>query len=420
MKKSMSKLLALTLLFCMLTSSALAADTLEVASTYTDPVLETYRSIVDAFTAETGIEVDLVTPGSEYETVMKTRMASGDLPDVWETHGWAVKRYSEYLMPLNNEVWVPRMDPAAAAIVTGPDGNIYGACINQSMGGCIYNIDVLNEAGVDPASIRSLQDFYDACEKVKAIGKVPVYIGGKDSGNAAGFFSAIASAMLTATGSKYDQGAALQDGTFDWDTYGTEVMKEVAFMVNSGYINVDFTTADTVTQCTAIGAGECGFLWRHAQNITWAREYVPGANIGFMPYPSYTGEGMAFMAGEYLCLGIHNETENYEAASKFVEFMTRPENVETMCRAQGCLPGFTDVTIEGDYAIEAFRAAQETYADVIEYTNLFDREYFPNGMWGIMGEAVTTVVMDPTDAGIAAAVENLKVNYYDKMEADGN
>ena len=51
MKKSMSKLLALTLLFCMLTSSALAADTLEVASTYTDTVLETYRSIVDAFTA---------------------------------------------------------------------------------------------------------------------------------------------------------------------------------------------------------------------------------------------------------------------------------------------------------------------------------------------------------------------------------
>lgn len=71
MKKSMSKLLALTLLFCMLTSSALAADTLEVASTYTDTVLETYRSIVDAFTAETGIEVDLVTPGSEYETVRK-------------------------------------------------------------------------------------------------------------------------------------------------------------------------------------------------------------------------------------------------------------------------------------------------------------------------------------------------------------
>ena len=155
MKKSMSKLLALTLLFCLLTSSALAADTLEVASTYTDTVLETYRSIVDAFTAETGIEVDLVTPGSEYETVMKTRMARGDLPDVWETHGWAVKRYSEYLMPLNNEVWVPRMDPAAAAIVTGPDGNIYGACINQSMGGCIYNIDVLNEAGVDlRASVR--------------------------------------------------------------------------------------------------------------------------------------------------------------------------------------------------------------------------------------------------------------------------
>ena len=64
--------------------------------------------------------------------------------------------------------------------------------------------------------------------------------------------------------------------------------------------------------------------------------------------------------------------------------------------------------------------AQEIYGDAIEYTNLFDRQYFPNGMWGIMGEAITTVVMNPTDDGIAEAVQNLKTNYLDKREADGN
>ena len=286
MKKVCSIFLALTILLGVLPVSAMAAEKIEVETTLSDSVLEALREIVAAFELETGIEVDLIAPGPDYESILKTKMGSGNLPDVWDTHGWAVKRYGEFLEPLNDQPWVSRMDSSAAGIVTDADGNILGANMTLSMGGCIYNADVLAEAGVDPAQIRSLQDFYDACAKIKAIGKVPVYIGGKDSGNAAGFFAAIASALLTATGSKYDQREALLDGSFDWETYGTEVLKEVAFMVNEGYINTDFTTADTVAQCTAIGNAECGFLWRHAQNITWARQYVPGANLGFMPYPS--------------------------------------------------------------------------------------------------------------------------------------
>ena len=422
MKKRFSILTGLIMVLCvvLVASPAFAATTIEVETTQTDARLDVIREIAAEFTAETGIEVDLVAPGTEYEKVMKTRMGSGDLPDVWETHGWAVKRYSEYLAVLNDEPWVSRMDPAAAAIVTDADGNIYGCNLTLSVGGCIYNIDVLNEAGVDPTAIHSLQDFYDACEKIKAIGKVPVYVGAKDNSNASGFMAAIASAMLTSTGAYSDQGAALQDGTFDWETYGTAVMQEVAYMVNQGYINTDFTTADTVTQCTAIGAGDCGFLWRHTANITYAREYVPDANLGFMPYPSYTGEAMAFMGGEYYCLGINKDTDKYEAAAAYVEFVSRPENIEKVCRATGALPGFIDVTVEGDYAVEAFRAAQKAFADVVEYNNLFDREYFPNGMWGIMGESITMVAMNPTDEGIAEAVENLKINYLEKREAEGN
>ena len=76
--------------------------------------------------------------------------------------------------------------------------------------------------------------------------------------------------------------------------------------------------------------------------------------------------------------------------------------------------------MEGDYAIDAFRKAQTDFADVVEYTNLFDRQYFPNGMWGTMGETITMVVMDPTEKGVAAAVEYCKTAYLEKLEADGN
>ena len=57
MKKVLATLLALTLILC--GASALAAETIEVETTYTDTNLAVLTEIADAFTAETGIEVEV-------------------------------------------------------------------------------------------------------------------------------------------------------------------------------------------------------------------------------------------------------------------------------------------------------------------------------------------------------------------------
>ena len=62
-----------------------------------------FQEIINDFTAETGIQVDLITPGSEGEAQLKTMMASNSLPDVWMTHGWSLLRYSEYLKVVNDQ-----------------------------------------------------------------------------------------------------------------------------------------------------------------------------------------------------------------------------------------------------------------------------------------------------------------------------
>ena len=72
------------------------------ATSYTDAKLEMFQEIINDFTAETGIQVDLITPGSEGEAQLKTMMASNSLPDVWMTHGWSLLRYSEYLKVVND------------------------------------------------------------------------------------------------------------------------------------------------------------------------------------------------------------------------------------------------------------------------------------------------------------------------------
>ena len=48
-----------------------------------------------------GVKVEYMSYTKDYENLMKAKMAANDLPDVFATHGWGVKRYAEYLMPLN-------------------------------------------------------------------------------------------------------------------------------------------------------------------------------------------------------------------------------------------------------------------------------------------------------------------------------
>lgn len=57
----------------------------------------TFQQIIADFTKETGIQVTINNLGGDYESAMKTKMASNDLPDMWVTHGWSLIRYSEYM-----------------------------------------------------------------------------------------------------------------------------------------------------------------------------------------------------------------------------------------------------------------------------------------------------------------------------------
>ena len=98
---------------------------LEVETLWTNDMLNGLQEIMNDFTEETGIGIELISPGDDYENVMKTRMASGDLPDIWETHGWSTTRYSEYLAPLNDEAWLSKVKDSIRKTVTDAQGNVY-------------------------------------------------------------------------------------------------------------------------------------------------------------------------------------------------------------------------------------------------------------------------------------------------------
>lgn len=137
--------------------------TIEYAVNYQqDAQSAVMQGIIDDFESETGIHVELTLNGTDHESVMKTRMASGDLPDLWNTHGWSVMRYREFLRPLNDQTWFDDIDDSVKGAVADSEGNVYVLPIGEGTNGIIYNADVLEANGIDASALTDIDAFADA------------------------------------------------------------------------------------------------------------------------------------------------------------------------------------------------------------------------------------------------------------------
>lgn len=316
------------------------------ATSYTDAKLEMFQEIINDFTAETGIQVDLITPGSEGEAQLKTMMASNSLPDVWMTHGWSLLRYSEYLKVVNDQPWFDSIDKdSLAGVMADENGNFYALGMSMSISGLIYNKDALDKAGVDPNSIRTWDDFDAACEKLVAAGITPLAIGGSVGGNLAGL----------------------------------------------------------------LGSGEAAFMVRGTDNITVARQYYPDANMGVLPLPSSADGAPSFRVGEGDAWGVWKDTENEAACWALLDYLARPEVGSKWATVSGALPTVEGADAADVYTLNCYKQAVEDCNGKVQYDNLFDRKFFPSGMWGIMADSMSMMLSNPDD--VTEAVEYLRDNY---------
>ena len=105
MKKLLVALLILvscTALFAQAAQEQEESKTITMLVSASGAQVDALKAAVEAFEAESGYTVEFSAPGETYEELMKTKMVANDLPDVFDTHGWSVDRYSEYLMPVND------------------------------------------------------------------------------------------------------------------------------------------------------------------------------------------------------------------------------------------------------------------------------------------------------------------------------
>lgn len=425
-KKVISAVLCTTMcasMFGGVVANAESGATIEVAYNLTTEDFSVFEQITKDFTAETGINVKIYNGGDDYESAMKTRMSSGDLPDMWTTHGWSLIRYSEYMMNLNDQDWVANIDSGLKDVITNDDGELFILPITQAVAAIMYNKDVLEAAGVDATQIRTWEDFDAACAAVKEktdAAPIEICLGdGYDSYS----LEVIWPTLLTNPDLADNYAEALQDGSFDWDANGKEGMQMLANWYEAGYMNEDYVSCKKDDICKALANNEGAFTLYSTEMIPSVLAYNENANIGILPAPAKDENGASYFGtgeGNFSCFGIWKDTEYADECKQFLEYLARPEVAVKIVQIDGGIPALTtielDETDKAAYTTNAFKEAQTQFDGDLTYDNFFDREYLPSGMWSVMADSVSTLLADGDPEGsMDEAITMVADNYNDLM-----
>lgn len=416
-RKHLTPIISLALASALCVPGYAAGDVIELeylsgASEYMYEVME---GLIDDFNETNTDNIHVtISKSPDYESVMRTRMASNNLPDIFDTHGWSVRRYGEYLYDLSNESWAEQVSPTVIDTVTDDNGKLCSMPVAIIFEGLSYNADVLTQYGIDPLSIDSMDKLEAAFETIKTESNgevVPLYMPGSD----VGIVGCLANIMLASSvgGSPVSNANALVTGEeFDWSQMAT-VFAKMQEWNEKGYYNEDCLTTQWADMMQAVVEGKCAFTYLGNEVMVNAALTDPELNWGFIPLPPIEELGATepvLIGGERTGYGIWKDGENVEAARKVLEYLAQPENAKLQCEAIGAPSGLLNCDVD----LTAMNECYSLYTDTT-IVGQFDRTYLPNGLYNALSDGAAKVLIGSYTPD--EAVEMIKIEYENLMKA---
>jgi glucose/mannose transport system substrate-binding protein len=243
--------------------------------------------------------------GTNAKAVLATRLAAGDAPDSWQAHA-GQETIATYVVPgqvkplddLFASTGFGKVLPKTLLPLISQNGHPYSVPVNIHRSNVLwYNPKVLAAAGVTAnpkTDFKTLDDFFAACDKIKAAGKICLSLGAPWT--AIHLFENI---MIGTIGADKWSGMWTTPPTTDWG--GADVAKGIAnFGKALSYTNADASTLpDWQTASKMMTDGDAAF------NIMgdWAYGYFANAAPNGLSLKPHVDFDWAVAPGTY---GIFN------------------------------------------------------------------------------------------------------------------
>lgn len=298
----------------------------------------------------------VVTNPPDSVTVLKTRVAKRDLPDVIGMGGdvsYAEISKAGALKDVSKDSVLSDIQPAYIDMLKdiSKQDKVYGIPYAANANAVIYNKTIFKELGIEVPT--TWDDFIAAAEKVKAAGKIPFYFTFKDAWTALPAYN-----VLAANTQGDDFFKKLDKGDTKFAEGHKEAAEKLLTLLKYGHKDQNGKAYNDGN--VAFAKGESAMYLQGIWAIPEIKKANPNIELGVFPYP--IGDSKV-VSGVDLLLAQSSTTEHPKEAKKFIEFLLSDENMKEYLTQQNAFSAKTGIVQEAP-ELEGLKASFEKGAVV--------------------------------------------------------
>lgn len=331
-----------------------------------------FNKVIEKFQAEyPNITVKQTAP-TDAETVLFTRISTGDAPDVMSVYP-AETAYHTMMddgvyLDLSNEEWLHRASDAALGFSQW-NGKYYAMPFALNSFGIYCNKAMFEEAGLELPT--TWDELMNCCETFKAKGITPMTFVDKDPG------------VLVQEAERV-VGIIKNDFYKDCETVGTTdasfadadlpYVKQMADAITKTREYAGDTLGMGNEQCASdFATGKVPMWAAITAKYTLIAQSNPDLDFTLIPYPNPTGGEQTLPINVDIAYGVSSASAHPEEAKLFIEFLSRPEIYQIVADEEGTPP-----VIEGvNYNIEPLKQIKDTIDNGKTFLTLVN--FWPSG-----------------------------------------
>ena len=288
------------------------------------------------FEAKTGIHIDYqIIPAANYFQVLKTKLNSGQGPDIFGGQSGVSDLKVNYnveanAVDLSNEEWVKREDPAAVSQAT-VNGKVYGQEIWDIYSGywvIVYNKDIFQKAGITSVP-ATYNDFVADCAKIKAASITPIYEPISDGWHHVLWFPEIGARMEQLEPGFYAKLNANQ-ATLAGDPAANTAMTQIDELYQKGYFGTSALSNQFANTEKEMASGKFAMTINgltEPEAINAAHPNVQASSFGFFPLPILDNQLLPTHPAAPTKF-VYAKGPHIAQAEQYLNFLAQPTNLQ--------------------------------------------------------------------------------------------
>ncbi len=315
------------------------------------------------------VKVETRPQGGEGDNIVKTRLQTGDMADVFAYNSGSLFQAlapKQNLQPVTDESWVQQVEPSFLETVKSGE-DVYGAPFGSAMGGGIlYNRSVYEKLGLNVP--MTWAEFMTNNAAMQKAGVTPVIQTYQDTWTSQLFVLGDYH-NVAAQNPDFAEQYTANKVKYATDPAGVKGFEKLEQVHKAGYLNKDFASTKLEDGLRKLAAGEGA----HYPMLTFAVGPMVANNpkaktdVGFFAIPGDDADknGLTIWAPAGAYIPKSTEGDKLEAAKKFLAYIASPEGCESQTKA---------LTPSGPYLVEGCELPADLPQATKDLESYFDKE----------------------------------------------